>query len=219
MVKQHGLAELRLGTSGVALFGALRTAELPTFTVDLVTLPANPAMVRSNSASELLFYLEGTLYTSAVRVRSLEGTRMELVLAQKPSPMGRRGTSRAKCKVLVQFRTLRPDGHAGAWQECFTDDMGAGGAGLVVDAKAEIPRRIEMRFFLPAAQATAHDDPRLAQADQALGEASPVRAIGKVTHCRRHSNDRVRYGTMFNVISAEDRERIARFVENTELAK
>lgn len=218
LTKRDGVAEVRFTDTGIALFGAIRSASCSSLSIELITAPRRAGIVKSGSEAEVFYAHGGTLFVSVSSVQSITESTVELALVHGPRPTPRRTVRRARCDVPVQYRAIRADGRTGAWMECAAEDISPGGIGLVFPEGVEVPRRVELRFFLPLLAAAPAEHRRLSTVDDlAATDPHPYKATGRIVHCRPTTYGRTRAGTAFSVISSSDRGRLAKFVETVAL--
>lgn len=215
---REGMAEVRLTEPGIALYGALHSASSTLLSIELITVPRAPGIVRCGMEAEVHYAHGGSVFASVTSVQGLTDSHLDLTIVHRARPSSRRSIRRAPCDIPVQYRVVRPDGRTGAWMECSAEDISAGGIGLLIPSGVEIPRRIEMRFFLPIVTAVPTEHRRLHSPDSAaLTDPHPFKAFGRVVHCRPSTYGRMRAGTAFSGIASSDRDRLARFVESVTL--
>jgi c-di-GMP-binding flagellar brake protein YcgR len=214
----EGIAEVRLAGTGVSLYGRIQSISRSAAALRLLTTPCDPLLAPPGFEAELLYLQDRAVFASIVRVEALDGDRLTLSLVHAPAPTRRRVNSRVRCEFPVHYRAVRSDGHTGAWMECSAEDVSTGGIGLLFPSGVEIPRRLELRFVLPQLASPAAEHVRRGHGD-VLGtsDSGTVKAVGRVTHCRPSTYGRVRCGTAFCAISAEERERLARFTDSLTL--
>lgn len=213
MINRQGIAEIRFGDMGIALYGSIRDLSSSTISVELITMPRDPLALANGTETEFLYSNADVTYASVATVDSLDAGRLELTVKNRPQPISRRNNRRAKCDMPVQYRALRSDGRVGAWMECTADDISTGGIGLLFPGGVEIPRRLETRFVLPTVQALPSGHSRLIMANTlASTDHRPMKATGRVTHSRPMPYGRIRAGVVFNAIALADIERIAAYM-------
>jgi len=116
----------------------------------------------------------------------------------------------------VQYRAIRPDGRMGAWMECTAEDVSCGGIGLIFEPGIAIPRRLQVKFVLPPVSSlsnTKSEDDSVAVI-RGFYDDPPIKAAGRVVHTQPRPETRIHAGVAYTVITSQERDRIARFVES-----
>ncbi len=212
------MAEIRVGDHGIAIYGQLLSTDDDTLTVNLLTIPRDQGMIRQGDEAEVVYFARGTLFTAVVAIAGWQNNQLVLGIRSEAKPAPHRTRARVRYHMPVQYRAVRPDGRMGAWLECEAEDIGGGGIGLVFEAQTSIPRRMEVRFLLPAiSSAKSSTRIHLDSGSVILSHQQddrPIKAVGRVVHTHPRARGRVHIGLAYSVIAPQERDRIVRFVES-----
>ena len=218
VVDHKNLAEIRLTQHQISLYGMIMQSSPSQVGLRLVTAPLMDGLLTAGMPVELVQNQLNSFHSAAASLVNLQGPDILLSLVEELKPTQRRATTRVDCEIPAQYRAIRTDGRMGAWQDGIIADLSVGGVKMVLPPRVEVPKRMEILFFLPHETTAGKSTARMYQDDGSCilsaGETDrPLRATARAAHCRPMSDGRLQVGIAFSVIAGADKERIARFVE------
>src|SRR5579862_6192093 len=209
------LVEIKLLRFGISLFGHLAQDNEAQLAVRLLTLPKLPALVNRGHEVEVISITPGAAFSAVATIAGAQDDEVVLAVQERQADVQRRVAKRKAVTAPVQYRAVRTDGRMGAWLDAEILDLGTGGVGLLLDHGAEVPKRLEMMFYLPGDLASTKAGARTYADDGSVilnvsTDERCLRVIGRSAYCRAHTDGRVRVGVAFTVITTEDKQRIER---------
>jgi c-di-GMP-binding flagellar brake protein YcgR len=136
----------------------------------------------------------------------------------------RRQGTRVHCHFSVAYRTVRENGHAGAWLDASATDLSLKGICLRVEEGADIPTRAEL-LFIPGGDGFSEGRSRkligsqfVDPKDRSNEISTPIKVIGKLAHSHLLKTHEQRIGFTFVNIPPVYQMRILDFMEHVEVA-
>lgn len=220
--RPENMAEVKLMPYGISLYGTIVQMNEQSVIVRLLTVPRAAELVQQGTEAEIVCTHEGRVTSAAACVLGTRGDDLALAIqrAQAGSSQ-RRATPRVECEVPVQYRAIRSDGRTGAWLDGTVCDLSVGGLGIVLPARAEVPKRLEVLFLLPNEHSHGRGITRTYADDgsvilQAADDDRPIRAVARTAHARTLPDGRTRVGICFITMAPADKQRLVRFSAETE---
>lgn len=220
-----GLAEIRLLPHQMSLYGSVTRLNEQSIAVRLRTVPTAPAMLQPGTETQIVCTCRGSFLTACATILGQEGGDLILGFQRAQSEAARtdrRHERRVQCSIPGQYRAIRRDGRAGAWQDTTIVDLGMTGICILLEPRAEVPARLELRFRLGSTDPWADgrgDDAGGMDDDGRLGhfnDSRTSRVVGRTVHCGLERDGRIRVGLAFIALGATDRDRLVRFTDDAE---
>jgi hypothetical protein len=186
-VSDHSsLAQIHLPFLGLALRGTVTNLQPPNVTIHLQETPQRAEAVTKGLCAAFLVLIKGQIHAAKARIVSCGPDQIALTLETAPRILQRRHGKRHACNLDVAYRVLHSDGNFGPWQEGVAKDIGLTGMCLHIEPRLDVPRRLELKFFLETPAESVGDSAAICDKRGRrflpLSENPPFHALARVCH-------------------------------------